>query len=181
VAEIQGHAEEALEYALDATELSTLVEDKTAEAWSHLYLGHAYLVSAQFGPAKAAFENALTIRRTLGQASLATEPLAGLIQVALQTGDHLLLKTLVEELITYLSDDPILDATEEPIRVYLACYEALDRMNDSRSFEILDKANQLLDKQISNLGDEQSRTAYIENVPWRRAIKHYWMITDELS
>jgi hypothetical protein len=87
----------------------------------------------------------------------------------------------VEELITYLSDDPILDATEEPIRVYLACYEALDRMNDSRSFEILDKANQLLDKQISNLGDEQSRTAYIENVPWRRAIKHYWMITDELS
>jgi len=175
VAEVQGKAEEALKYASDAMELSKHAGDKSAEAWSYLYLGQAHALSRQFEAAKIAFEYSLNIRRELGQFSLATEPNAGLIQVALQMNDMALAKKLMEELMGYLSEGASLDATEEPLRVYLACYNVLERIEDPRSAQILDKAIHLLEEQVSKFNDEQSRRTFIENVPWRRAIEQAWL------
>jgi predicted ATPase/class 3 adenylate cyclase len=175
VADVQGKAEEAVKYARGAMELSKTAKDETAKAWSYLYLGHAYLLNTQFEKAKTAFEKALKIRRELGQSALATEPIAGLIQIALQMNDIPLAKRLMEEIMGYLSKGASLDATEEPLRVYLACYNALERIKDPRSFQILDKAKQLLDAQVSKFDDEQSRRIYIDNIPWRRAIESAWL------
>jgi class 3 adenylate cyclase/predicted ATPase len=175
VAEIQRKADEAVKYAFDAMELSKKAGDKTAEAWAYLYLGHSYSLRTQIEEAKTAFEAALIIRRELGQSSLATEPMAGLIQVALQSNDIFLAKKLMEELIGYLDQEAILDGTEEPLRVYLLCYEVLERIEDPRSIQILDKAMQLLEAQVSKFNDEQSRRRYIDNVPWRRAIEQTWL------
>ena len=175
VAEVQGNAEEAVKYAQNAMELSKTVRDKTAEAWSYLYLGYAYSLSAQLEKAKKAFDEALNIRRELGQSGLAMEPIAGLIQVALQINDILLAKSLMEEIMGYLSEGATLDTTEEPLRVYLACYNVLERIRDPRSVQILDKAKQLLEAQVSKFNDEQSRRTYIDNIPWRRAIESTWL------
>jgi hypothetical protein len=59
--------------------------------------------------------------------------------------------------------------------VYLACYEVLERLEDPRALQILDKAKQLLESQVSNIDDEQARRMYIDNVPWRRAIEQAWV------
>ena len=174
IAEIQGISEDALKYARSAMELSQRFGDKNAEAWSYLYLGHAYSLMALFEEAKFAFQEGLSIRRELGQSSLATEPIAGLIQTAIQTNDVVLARMFIEELTDYLSSGDALDAVEEPLRVYLACYQGLERIEDLRSIQILDKARLLLDEQVSKINDEKARRMYIENVPWRRAIETAW-------
>ena len=181
VSEIQGKAEEAVRYAKDATQLSEMARDKAAEAWSYLYLGHAYALMNQVEEAKTSFQNALNIRRVLGQSSLATEPIAGLIQIALRVNDISLAKSLTDEIMDCLSEGVTLDATEEPLRVYLACYNLLERIEDPRSNQILDTAKQLLDEQVSKIKDEESRRMYIDNVPWRRAIEQSWLNAKEKS
>jgi predicted ATPase/class 3 adenylate cyclase len=174
VAEVQGKADEAIHYALAATDLSKTAEDKTAEAWAYLYLGQAYLLSGQFEAARIAFQSSLHIRQELGQASLATEPIAGLIQVALGLDDSTTAQDLTEELLSFLLRESALDGTEEPLRVYLACYQALERTDDTRSVQILNTARDLLERQTEKLGDAKARHRYIENVPWRRAIASEW-------
>jgi hypothetical protein len=129
----------------------------------------------QLADAKLAFEQALNLRRELKQPTLATEPMAGLIQVALRMEDALLVSQLLEELMGYLSDGGTLDGTEEPLRVYLACYRALERLGDPRSTSVLETAIQLLEAQVSKINDEQSRRMYIENVPWRRELMEIWL------
>jgi class 3 adenylate cyclase/predicted ATPase len=179
MSEVQGKAQEAVQYALNAIGLSKKTADKTAEAWAYLYLGYAYSLNSQLEEAKPAFEQALHLRRELRQPSLATEPMAGLIQVALRMNDTLFASRLMEELMGYLSEGGTLEGTEEPLRVYLACYRALESIEDPRSTSVLETAMQLLEAQVSKIYDEQSRRMYIENVPWRREIEEIWLAKKE--
>lgn len=174
VAEVQGKAHEAVEYARSAIKLSLMTKDKGAEAWSYLYLGHAYSLMSQFEDAENSFQEALKIRKDLGQYALATEPIAGLIQVALQMTEVTVVKRLAEELINYMSEFAIVNATEEPLRVYLACYNALEAIADPRSSQVLEQGVRLLTAQVSKIKDEEARRMYIDNVPWRRAIQREW-------
>jgi tetratricopeptide (TPR) repeat protein len=180
VAEVQGEAQEAIKYALAAMELSRTTGDKTAEAWVYLYLGYAYSLHGQFDEAKTAFGQGWSFRKELGQPSLAMEPIAGLIQVALQLNDLLAARNLTEELMRYLLQEGVPDATEEPLRVYLVCFEALEKLGDPRSIQILNIAMELLESQISKINDEQTRRRYIENVPWRQAIERAWLAKREI-
>jgi predicted ATPase len=181
IAEAQGNAEEAWKYASAAMALSEQAGDKSAQAWAQLYSGRAYVLMDRFEEAKAAFEKALNIRRDLGQATLAAEENAGLIQTALKMNDMTLAATVAEELLNLLLEGATLDATEEPLRVYLDCYNFLERIGDPRSIQILDTARLLLETQVSKLSDEPSRRRYIENVPWRRAIYQAWLQRREIS
>jgi predicted ATPase/class 3 adenylate cyclase len=181
VAEVQGNAKDALKYANDAMDLSKQAGDKSAEAWSYLYLGHAHTSMNEFEKANIAFGQALNIRRDLGQSALATEPMAGLIQVALHMNDLSLAKGLMEKLLSYLFDGAPLDAIEEPLRVYLACYNVLELLEDPRSLQILNKAMELLKAQLLKINDEKARRMYIENVPWRRAIESAWLAKNRIT
>jgi len=179
VAEVQGKAQEAVQYAIHANKLCREKGDKLGEAWSLLYLGYAYFSSGRLDEAEMAFEQSLNLRREWGQPSLATEPLAGLIQLALRRKDISLAVRWMEDIMNYLSDGGTLDGTEEPLRVYLACYHVLERTGDARASTVLQTAVQLLEEQSSKINNEQSRRIYIENVPWRRAIEQVWLARKE--
>lgn len=174
MAEVQGNAREAVQYAREAIALSRRTADKPGEAWSYLYLGHAFSLMGQYEDAKIAFEQALNFRRELRQPALATEPMAGLIQVALHKKDFPFANRLTEELMGYLAEGGTLEGTEEPLRVYLACYNTLDKIGDPRSAKVLEAAMNLLEAQVSKIHDEQSRRMYIENFPWRRKLEEIW-------
>ena len=79
-----------------------------------------------------------------------------------------------EKIISYLEAGGTLEGTEEPLRVYYACYLALANAHDPRSHTVLSAAVQLLEAQVSKLSDEGSRQMYVENVPWRLAIQQAW-------
>jgi tetratricopeptide (TPR) repeat protein len=175
VAEAQGDAHSAVEYAAQALELCKKVSDRPSEAWSYLYLGHAFTLMGQFQKAQQAYRQSLDIRNELGQPALATEPMAGLIQVALRMNNISLASRSMEDIVRYLSEGGTLEGTEEPLRVYLACYAVLEGLGDGRATQLLQTAMLLLESQVSQISDEQARRTYIENVPWRRAIEGAWL------
>ena len=79
-----------------------------------------------------------------------------------------------EEILAYLAGGGTLEGAEEPLRIYFICYSALEKGKDPRAQEILQAANELLEAQVSKLGDEESRLMYVQNVPWRLAIQTAW-------
>lgn len=172
---VRGDASASLEFSQRALELSRRTGDKAGEAWSFLYMGYAYLMSNDFVRAEEAFRESIQIREELGQPGLKMEPLAGLIQARYKSGDLASAAAETETVLEYLKDaSRPLDGTEEPLRVYHACYQVLKELHDPRSMDMLRAAAELLDMQVSRLRDESSRRMFVENVPWRRAIQQAW-------
>jgi tetratricopeptide (TPR) repeat protein len=164
----------SLEYAQKSLELSKRTGDKAGEAWSYLYMGYAYLIQNDYQRAENSFRQAVLIREELGQTVLKTEPMAGLIQAYLMREDAATALAEVENIISILEAAGTLEGTEEPLRVYYACYLALEKNKDPRSKTILQSAGELLETQVSKLRDEKSRRIFIENVPWRLSIYRTW-------
>ncbi len=167
---IRNDSKASLEYAQKALEISKATGDKASEAWSYLYLGYAYLAQGNFPSAEDAFLVSVRIRDELGQPELKMEPLAGLVQSLLIRGEHVQALAETEKILFFLNSGRLLEGTEEPLRVYYACYVALKQNRDPRALAILQSAGELLDTQVSKLRDEESRRMFVENVPWRLAI-----------
>ena len=167
-------AQASLLYAKKALELSHKTGDRSSEAWSLLYGGYAHLLLRDFQHAEESFKHSMAIRDELGQPSLKTEPLAGLIQTLLLNDNHVAAMIETEKILSYLEKGGTLSGTEEPLRVYYACYLALETTQDPRSHDVLHSAAQLLKVQVSKLRDEGTRQTFVENVLWRRAIQQAW-------
>ena len=171
VSGIQNEASPALQYAQQAAELARQISEKSGEAWAMLYLGHAHLLESELELAKAAYHRSAVIRKELDQTSLSMEPIAGLVEVFLLEDDLEAASQEVETILSFLESGATLDGTEEPLRIYYACYLLLEKKRDPRARQILQAAVNLLEAQVSNFSDEAARQRYIENIPWRRAIR----------
>jgi tetratricopeptide (TPR) repeat protein len=166
--------QDSLSYAQESLKLSRETGDRSGEAWSILYMGYAHLLLNELLQAEEAFKRSIAIREELGQIGMRMEALAGLVQTLLRKGDQLAAMRAAEKIISYLEAGGMLDGAEEPLRIYYACYLALEKSQDTRSHRLLEGAAQLLEAHLSKLRDEGSRRMYIESVPWRLAIQRAW-------
>jgi hypothetical protein len=107
---------------------------------------------------------------------MATEPKAGLIETALALDDLPAALRWVDEILKHLADGGTLDGTEEPLRIYYACYLVLEKSRDPRASDLLRKAVGMLNSRVSKLRDEESRRVFVERVPWRLAIQRAWQV-----
>jgi predicted ATPase/class 3 adenylate cyclase len=176
VAAIQNEAEAALEYAQSAAQLAQRILERSGEAWAMLYMGHAHLLRNDLQLAKAAYQRSLEIRNELGQSSLSMEPIAGLVEMYLQVDDPKSAWGEAEKIMAFLESGSTLDGAEEPLRVYYACYRALEKTKDPRSKQVLQTAISLVETQVLKFNDDVARDRYIQNIPWRRAI---WNLAKE--
>jgi len=170
VAGIQADASNALKFAKQADELSRNIHDRSAEAWSMLYMGHAYLLMSECADAQKAYQKSIAIRNELGQPTLVPEALAGLVEAALCMNDIAAGSRETEKIMAYFESGGSLEGSDEPLRVYYACFQFLNQQKDPRAQHILQIANQMLEAQVSKIKDEQARQMFIENFPWRRAL-----------
>ncbi len=175
VSAIKNDAQISLEYSQKALEISTRTGDRGAQAWSLLYMGYAYLLQSHLALAENAFRQSILIREDMQQPVLKTEPQAGLIHTFLAMDKPELALTEAATIIPYLQNGNALQGAEEPLRVYYACYLVLERLKDPRSKAVLQSAMQILETQASKLRDDTSRKIFIENVPWRLAIRRAWL------
>ena len=167
---MQNNAELALQYAQEAAGIARKSGERSGEAWAMFYMGHAYLLRNELEQARLAFQGSLEIRNDLDQPSIAMEPVAGLVEVALRMDNLEAASREAEKILGHLEKGGTLDGVDEPLRVYYACYLFLKNNQDPRSEQILQTAMDLLEAQVSKFSDEQTRKMYIENVPWRLAI-----------
>ncbi len=159
----------ALQYAKDGCEISLKIRDRSGEGWSYLNMGHAYLLMDNLTEARKAYEYCHAIREELKQPNLATEAMAGLVQTALRNDEILLAKQWSEKIFSRMEIDRTFAGADDPLRIYYACYQAFEILQDPRSRLVLQNAMELLDSQASKFQEEEWRT-YVESVPWRKEL-----------
>lgn len=170
VAGIGNEADTALRFSQEAAELSQKITQPSGEAWAMLYMGHAYLLQGEFQAARDAYQRSIDIRDQLNQVGLSMEPIAGFVETYLKENDIESASREVEKILQFLDSGSTLDGTEEPLRIYHACCMLLERKKDPRFKQVLQKASELLETQISKFSDDTARRRFIENIPWRNAI-----------
>ena len=180
VAIIRMEVEAALRYAHQANGLACKIGERSCEAWSLLYMGYAFLLARDYMNSRSTFQQALRVSE-LAQPNLISEIVAGLIYVALELDDIPAASRETERILAHIDKGNTFEGSEEPMRIYLACYQALERQKDARAIILLREAAQLLESQLSNFKDEEARRMYVENVPWRRAIHEAWQTVQARS
>jgi tetratricopeptide (TPR) repeat protein len=145
----EGHNEAAWNHSLQAVELARALGDRAVEGRALIVLGHAFTELEMPAQAARAYEQALHLQRDLGQPNLAAESLAGLARVRFAQGDASQAQACVDEILTQLRNDG-LQGANEPIRVYLTCYQILQANGDPRAAEVLTAASSIFD-QVNDL------------------------------
>ncbi len=169
-ARLQGNYELATRHAMQALHQVQTVALPHWEAWAFTVLGHAYFELEKVVEAAEAYQAGLEIRHRLEQSDLAMEPLAGLVRIALAEQDLPRAQELTRQILDYLENGGTFEGTDEPLRVYLTCVQALEALHDQQAGKILDLAEKRLKEQTGRIRDEKSRRCYLENIPWHQEI-----------
>jgi predicted ATPase/class 3 adenylate cyclase len=177
IAGYEQQAESALDYARQGLALAQLIKDQPGEAWATLFMGFGWLIAGDYAQAREAFRRSAAIREELGQPALRMEPLSGMAQVELAAGNLPAAAEIVETIMAHWASGGTLEGTEEPLRIFLTCYQVLSELKDPRALDVVKSGYQRLLESVSIVDDEQTRRMIIENVSWRRAIRDIWQQT----
>ncbi len=170
IAHNQGDDAAARQYGEQALQIVRESGDRRTQGYVLTALGHALAGLGQWGESLSAYQEALAIRRELGESCLVMETLAGLARLHLAQGEATAALGPAQEIAAYLEAGGTLDGADEPLRVYLTCYRALQANGDPRSRAILATAYRLLQQRAAQLTDEASRRSFLEQVPYHRQV-----------
>lgn len=164
-----GEQELALAHGMEALRITQEIGDRLIQGYAYTHMGHAYAGLDRLNEAEEAYQEAVTIRRALGEPNLLIESLSGLARVHLVQKKTERALVCVEEMLAYL-ETHALEGADETLRVYLTCYHALVAHQTPRSRAILEMAHNLLQTQANLIDDEQLRRKFLHNVPAHRDI-----------
>ncbi|MBN1139898.1 MAG: tetratricopeptide repeat protein, partial [Anaerolineae bacterium] len=164
-----GDNEAAEEHARQALSIFQEIGDRYHQGYALTHLGHTLSSLGQLDAAAEAYQQAVDLRQELGESHLAIESLAGLVHVSLARDDLLQALAHTEQILKHL-EGGTLAGTDEPIRIYLTCYRALQALHDDRASAILETAHSLLQERAADIHDEEIQHSFLENVTAHREI-----------
>ena len=174
VAGYLGENERAEQYARQALEQAQKTGDRSGEGWAWTYLGHHLLAMQKDKEASSAYKQAAAIRNELGQTALASEPYAGLARAAQQQGDLEAALTYIQPILEHLEAGGNLDATDEPLRVFLIVSEVLKQAGDPRAAGMLETAYQKLQERTALINEAHDREAFLHTIAHHSEILSTW-------
>lgn len=159
----------AVEYCRAALEISQKLGEPATTAFAQTCFGDALVGLGWSAEAAAMYNEALAIRRQLGQAHQQLEPLAGLVTVYLALDQPQQALGYAEQILPHL---PHILATGVTglFRIFWSCYQALEANRDLRAIGVLDTAYAALQERAARLTDPVIRHSYLENVVIHKAI-----------
>lgn len=166
--------DEALSNANRGLTITKDVGERNWEAWALTSLGKTYFELGKLRKSANAFKEAIDLRQAMEQNNLVCEPYAGLARISLQTGDLSAALMYVDRIIDYLDQDGSLEGTEEPIRIYLTCFQVLRKADDPRAKKIIEAGYQLLQDRAAGIDKENLRNIFYENIPQNRELLNEW-------
>ncbi len=169
----QGDQAQALIYAQQAVEITEKVGLRSEGSLAWRTIGHAQVALGQWAEAAAAYERAAALCREVGNLNWEQESLAGLARLALAQGNLDTAVAHVNTILTYLQTGN-LHGTDEPLRVYLTCYQVLQAADDGRAATILTEAYHLLQERAAGIVDVEMRERFLTAVPFHREIVQLW-------
>lgn len=169
VAHQLGDQQVALDRLAQAERLAVQRGQRDNEAFALTWQGEVYIACDRFDLAEDCFGKALQLRQALGQTQQAMEPLAGLVQVAVERQDTTAACALVERILPNIQS-PSFVAAVNVFGLYWRCFQALRRAGDGRAGEVLAAAYHSLLARAAQLEDEALRRRYLDQIPVHRAI-----------
>jgi tetratricopeptide (TPR) repeat protein len=169
-----GDLETAYHSARQAREIAIQIGDRNAQAWAMTVLGHGYFSEEKFEQAREAYQAAINVRQELDQPLLGTEPAAGLARAWLGLGKLELAYEQIQTILPIMEQHKGLEGTDDPIRVYLACYLVLEAKNMDEATRILKEARDLILSKAKNIPDESMRQNFLEGIPQHQEILSAW-------
>jgi len=164
----RGQLKTAETYGREALQsgLEQHLPDPQAYAWLHL--GYVWLEMDRLPAAADAFARSRAGWTGLGRLALAMETMAGQAEVALWQRRLVEALAHVEKILAHTAESS-LDGADELFQIYLTCYQVLQAHSDARAPALLTDACQLLNARANLLLDEETRQAFLFNVPAHQA------------
>jgi predicted ATPase/class 3 adenylate cyclase len=156
-------------YSQQALHIAQEIGARHKQGLALTQLGRALLGLGHLDEATDAYQQALQLQRELAQPNLATEPLAGLAEVALAQGDLPRAQAQVEEILAHLATGT-LQGTVEPAWVYLTCYQVLKDGHDPRANALLATAYTWLQERAAGIDNADQRRSFLEDIAAHREL-----------
>ncbi|NDJ84508.1 MAG: tetratricopeptide repeat protein [Chloroflexi bacterium] len=163
----------AYQYSQQALQIAREIGARAYEGDVLTVLGYALEGLQRYDEALSVYQEAFELHTELGAANLTMEPMAARARVFLAQNNLVQAAQVVDELLGRLETES-LDGTEEPIRIYLSCYQVLTANNDERAARVLATGYELLQDRAGKIGDEALRQAFLERVPAHRRLVQIW-------
>ena len=141
--------------AQQALDMAESRDDKRSAAMALTAIGHTWLGLNETEKSKQSYEAAKDFHLEMEQINRSMEPHAGLAHIAWASEERDNALVIVDAICTYLQSHT-LDHTEEAFQVYLICYRILNAVGDPRRIEILQFADNHLNKRASSLHDKSN-------------------------
>ena len=168
------NARQVLERAIQVAEESG---NHAYQAQGLIYLGHILQAAGEYESAAVAYERAGGLQKTHGKQPAELERAAGLAQTTLSLGFPEQALAQVNEVLRQLqqiaasgNENQLLEGLVDPGRIYWACIQVLQTLQDDRAPGILQEAADLLQARARRIADEELREHFLEDVPANREI-----------
>lgn len=169
-----GEYERAAIHAQNGLRLSQQVHARMIQAVSWYALGNIAIETQDWENGELAYENAIRLYEEMALPHYVVESKSGLVCAYLAQQKSTEIPQLLSEILAYLDAGGRVSSVEEPVRVYLTCYQALEALGDSKADDLLQQAYDLINQQLARLPDQQTRRGYVDNIPFHRAVMVAW-------
>jgi len=166
----QGRQEESLKLSQQVLEINKQMNSRRVQGYALIPMGHALHDLGKSEEAQEAYWQSLALWHELDQPNLAVEQQASLARTHMAQGRQADALTQIDKILTHLKQEDPLEGMESPFRVYLTCYQVLQKCEDPRAQDVLETAHTQLHEKASEIVDEPMRHTYLNNVPAHREI-----------
>lgn len=165
-----GEYKKAFDNTQNGLQLAQAIHARMIEAAAWYILGNIAVETKNFTEAVSVYQKSLELYRSVSLPHYVAEANAGLIRTYLAQQGYEKVKQPLSEILDYLDSGGSVSSVEEPMRVYLTCYQALNALNDPRTPKFLQHAYDVLQTKAARLPDLQTRQSMIENIPFHHEI-----------
>jgi len=148
------------EYGHRAHTLATQLGDRRYLAYAAHRLGNILAAQRRWDEAVERYQEALAVRRELGQHMLALETQAALAWVVRRRGDMATARQTVAAILPALDAPPT--GVDAPLQLYLTCYTVLTTVDADRARALLRHAATLLMERADRIADASVHAAYLQ-------------------
>ena len=149
-------------------------------AYAWLHLGYVFRERGKLSQAEDAFIRSRDGWLAIENNALAMEAIAGLAGTKWKQGDRIQSLSLVEQVLDFLARQP-LEGVDEPVQIYLTCYQVLKNFGDRRADDLLGQAYDRLMTAAKIVLDPATRATFLERVPAHRELIQLWEDLNMLS
>jgi class 3 adenylate cyclase/tetratricopeptide (TPR) repeat protein len=174
VAHSRGDHEAAMTYGRQSVGIARTIDAREREAFAMIGIGHALAALLRHAEAVEAYDAALALWREMGAPNIATEPLAGLARVKLAEGNVDQARAHVEDILTHLATGGSTDGTDEPLRIYLTCFQVLEAAHDPRADALLTTMHAMFEQRAAKITDPDAQRMFRHDIAHNREIASAW-------